>query len=99
MNKERKINKIKALEEQIRYYKRLSIPVKTIYQSQLEHIKFNAVLSRYEVMNIPEDMIKDILIHKLLDDFFDKNLRLPFKVMYDENLQFYKATLDLWVTR
>ena len=98
MNKDRKINIIKALKEEIHFYKNQPVPVKIIRETiDLDHLCISSMFSFEEVSEMPKDIIPDLLIRKLTKAFSDNIKAFPIRTSLDEEHRRYRADLDLWV--
>lgn len=94
--KERKVNIIKALKEEIGFYKHLKVPV--VYQTtDLMHLRIQSAFTPEEVYQMPRDVIPELLAAKLSDAFAGNINMLPIETEYDERYRIYKAHLDIWV--
>lgn len=97
MRKPRKVNTIRALKQEIAFYKRQLVPVNVVYKTDLKHIKLSTVFSPQEVELMRKDAISNILVYRMKQSFADYILSLPIETSYDERFNIYKAELDLWV--
>lgn len=97
MRKPRKVNTIKALKWEIKYYKRQLVPVNVIDRTQLKHIKMQTVFTPFEMSNIPKEAIKDVLINRMAREMLDHTPDIPIETSYDEQFNVYRVELDLWV--
>ena len=97
MRSERKVNTIRALKQEIAFYKRQMVPVNVVYKTELNHLRLCTSFSRGEVVQIPKDILSSILVHRIAKAFEDTVTELPIKTEYDEHFGIYRASLDLWV--
>ena len=87
---------IKALKEEIGFYKHLKVPV--VYQTtDLMHLRIQSAFTPEEVYQMPRDVIPELLAAKLSDAFAGNINMLPIETEYDERYRIYKAHLDIWV--
>lgn len=96
MRSERKVNTIRALKYELDYYKRQSVGIKTVYMTDLKHLRIQQMLLREEAMQMPEEVISPLLQRKMVKAFENVIMRLPIETEFDENLGAYRASLDLW---
>ena len=97
MKAERKVNIIRALKDELDFYKRQPVPVKVIEKMDLNHMRLCSSFSVEEVAQMPKDIMSPLLVHKLVKAFKDSIIQIPIETYYDEHFGMYKATLDLWV--
>lgn len=97
MKSERKVNIIRALKDEINFYKQQLVPINVLDRTELNHLKLNGIFSIDEVMQMPKDAISPLLIHRIVKAFEDTIMELPIETEYDEHLGVYRASLDLWV--
>ena len=96
MNKERKTNIIKALKEEIHFYK--NQPVKIVREPiPLNHLRLNSSFAPHEVAMMPKDIIPELLIRRISEAFTNSIPSLPINTFFDEECGCYRAELDLWV--
>ena len=94
MRSERKANIIRALKDEIDFYKRQHVCVKySIDMTRLNHLRLSSAYSADEILNIP----KSILVRRMVKPFEDVIMELPIETEYDENVGVYRASLDIWV--
>ena len=94
MRRERKVNIIRALKDEIDFYKRQHVCVKySMDMTGLNHLKLSSAFNVDEVMNIP----KSLLVRRMVKLFEDVIMELPIETEYDEHFGVYKASLDIWV--
>lgn len=93
MRRERKVNVIRALKDEIDFYKRQSVYVKYLDRSELRHLRLSSAYSAGEILNIP----KSILMRRMVKPFEDVIMELPIETEYDEHFGVYRASLDIWV--
>ena len=100
MRKERKVNIIRALKDEINFYKRQTVSVKyTMDRTELNHLRLNGAVSINEVMNTPKDILASLLAHRMVKTFEDSIKELPIETEYDEHIGVYKVNLDIWVKK
>ena len=102
MRKKRKVNIIRALKDEINFYKRqLFVPAKyQMDRTELNHLRLNGAVSINEVMNAPTSTIlASLLAHRMVKTFEDSIKELPIETEYDEHLGIYRANLDIWVKK
>lgn len=97
MRSERKVNIIRALKNELEFYKRKPVPVKVIERTELNHLRIFQMFSREEVMQMPKDEVSPLLKHRMAKAFEDAIMELPIETEYDERIGVYTASLDLWV--
>ena len=97
MRKPRKVNTIRALKQEIAFYKRQIVPVNVVYKTDLNHLRLCSSFDREEVVQIPKDNLSHLIVHRIAKAFEDTVTELPIETEYDENFGFYRASLDLWV--
>ncbi len=98
MRRERKVNIIRALKDEIDFYKRQFVPVKYSADiTELKHLRLKSAFSVNEVVNMPKDIISPLLVHRMVKAFEDSIMELPIETEYDEYFGIYKASLDIWV--
>lgn len=97
MKKQRKVNIIRALKNELEFYKRQPVPINTVYVTELNHLRLQQMLLREEVMQMPKEMVSPLLIHKMVKAFEDFIMELPIETEFDEHSGVYRASLDLWV--
>jgi hypothetical protein len=93
MRRERKVNIIRALKDEIDFYKKQCVYVKYLDRSELRHLRLSSAYSADEILNIP----KSILMRRMVKPFEDVIMELPIETEYDENVGVYRASLDIWV--
>ena len=97
MRRERKVNIIRALKNEIYFYKR-QFPVKHIARTtELNHLRLRSTVSAKEVVNMPKDIISPLLVRRMVKAFEDSIMELPIETEYDEYFGVYRASLDMWV--
>ena len=100
MRKERKVNIIRALKDEIDFYNRQHVCVKySMDMTRLNHLRLNGAVSVNEVMNTPKDILASLLARRMVKTFEDSIKELPIETEYDENLGMYKLNLDIWVKK
>lgn len=100
MRKERKVNIIRALKDEIDFYKRQSVSVKySMDRTDLNHLRLNGAISVNEVMNTPKDILASLLARRMVKTFEDSIKELPIETEYDDILGVYKVNLDIWVKK
>lgn len=101
MEKDRKVNTIRALKNTIDFYKRQTVKPAILYNTtELKHLRIQQVFSREEVMEItraPKEMRTSIFKHRIAKAFNDSIGELPVKTEFDEDSGTYKVSLDFWV--
>lgn len=97
MRRERKVNIIRALKDELDFYKRQPVPVKVIERTELNHLRISSAFSRNEVAEMPKDVLSKLLIHRISMEFENSIMQMPIETYYDEHFGMYKASLDLWV--
>lgn len=97
MQKPRRVNTIRALKEEISFYKRQPVRFGVVDRTQLKHIKLISTFSPFEVATMKKDAISDLLLHRMSEAFKDYIINLPINKSYDEELNVYRADIDLWV--
>lgn len=97
MKSERKVNIIKALKDEINFYKQQLVPINVFGRTELKHLRLNSSFSMQEVAQMPKDVLSPLLVHKLVKAFEDSIMEMPIKTEFDEGSGGYKASLDLWV--
>lgn len=97
MRKERKVNIIRSLKHELSFYKRQPVGIKTVYQTELVHLRLQQMFSREEVMQMPKDMVAPLLQHRIAKAFEESIMELPIETEFDEHFGVYRASLDLWV--
>lgn len=95
--KQRKANIIKALKYELDFYKRQPVPIKTVYMTELNHLRLQQMFSREEVIQMPKEMVAPLLQHRMVKAFEDAIMELPIETEFDERFGVYRASLDLWV--
>ena len=96
MNKPRKKNIIKALKEELDFYKNQNLNFH-IESTPLKRIRLKATVSQREFMNMPKDFISELLLMHLSHAFEDSIKKLPIKVNFNNDFGIYQVTLDLWI--
>lgn len=97
MEKDRKVNTIRALKSELLFYKKKSITPLKVDTTYLKHLRIQQAFSREEVIQMPKDIVSPLLIRRMVKAFEDSITELPIETEYDEDLGIYKAKLDLWV--
>lgn len=97
MRKDRKVNIIRALKDELDFYKRQPVPVKVIYRTELVHLRMQQVLRREEVMQMPKEEVSPLLQHRMAKAFENEIMQMPIETEFDEDFGVYRASLDLWV--
>ena len=97
MRRERKVNIIRALKDELDFYKRQPVPVKVIERTELNHFRISQVFSQEEISRMPKEILSPLLIQRITKEFADLIGRLPIETEYDEKFGVYRARLDLWV--
>lgn len=98
MNKERRVNIIKALKNELSFYKRQ--PVKyTVMESNLKHLALNTRIETDVIMNSNEIGLKNYLERRFSEQFVNaiSSNKIPVKTEYDEHSRDCKITVDLYV--
>lgn len=93
MNKDRKVNIIRALKHELSFYKRQPFCVKTVNMTGLKHLRVQQMISREEMMQMPKDMIASFIKYKMVESAITE---LPIETEFDEHFGVYRASLDLW---
>ena len=57
MKAERKVNIIRALKDEINFYKQQLVPINVLDRTELNHLKLNGIFSIDEVIQMPKDAI------------------------------------------
>jgi hypothetical protein len=96
MNKDRKVNIIRDLKEEIIFYKKQLIPVNTIDRTRLNHLKLSIAFTPEEIITMPADAKEDLIAHRMTKVFADSVMQMPIETEFDFQQNRYKATLDLW---
>lgn len=97
MRRERKVNIIRALKDELDFYKRQPVGVRTITMTGLNHLRLQQMFSREEVMQMPKEMVSPLLQHRMAKAFENAIMELPIETEFDEHFGVYRASLDLWV--
>lgn len=100
MRSVRKVNIIRALKDEIIFYKKQLDPINMhdrLDRTELKHLRLSAEFSLHEVEQMPKDVLSPLLIHKIVESFKNTIMYLPMETEYDERFDIYKAILDLWV--
>ena len=97
MRKQRKVNMIRALKQEITFYKRQLVPVDVIERTTLKHMRLNVAFSPEEMAMMPKDVISDLFVNRMTKAFADCISSLPIETNYDATFGIYNAKLDLWV--
>ena len=97
MRKERKVNIIRSLKHELLFYKQQPVGIKTVYMTDLTHLRIQKSFLREEVMQMPKEMISPLLQHRMAKAFEDAISELPIETEFDEHFGVYRASLDLWV--
>lgn len=97
MEKDRKVNTIRALKSELLFYKKKAITPLKVDITYLKHLRIQQAFSREEVMQMPKVIVSPLLIRRMVKAFEDSITELPIETEYDEDLGIYKAKLDLWV--
>lgn len=97
MNKIRKTNIIRSLKHEISFYKGQLLPVNHIDRTELQHLRLQQVFSREEVMQMPKDVMPDLLQRRLSRAFENAIMEMPIETEFDDYFGVYISTLDLWV--
>lgn len=85
MRRERKVNIIRALKDELEFYKGLN------------HLRLQQMFSREEVMQMPKEEVSPLLQHRMAKAFENAIMELPIETEFDEHFGVYRASLDLWV--
>ena len=99
MRKERKVNIIRALKDEIDFYKRLTVKTMTLNPQELKHLRIQQVFSREEVMQItkmPKEVRVSLIKSRIAKEVLDSIRELPVITEYDEYSGIYRVSLDLW---
>lgn len=101
MRKERKVNIIRALKDEIDFYNRQYVCVKySMDMTRLNHLRLNCAVSINEVMNTPKSTIlASLLARRMVKSFENSIEELPIEIEYDDHLGIYKVNLDIWVKK
>ena len=97
MKRERKVNIIRALKNELYLYKRQSIGIKTVYMTDLNHLRLNQMFTREEVMKMPKESLSPLIRCRMVKAFEDAIMELPIETEFDEEFGVYRASIDLWV--
>lgn len=97
MRRDRKVNEIRALKHELSFYKRQIVGTKTVYKTELEHLRLQQVFSREEVMQMPKEEVSPLLQHRMAKAFETAIMQFPIETEFDEYFGVYRASLDLWV--
>ena len=97
MKRERKVNIIRALKNELYLYKRQSIGVKTVHRTDLNHLRLNQMFTSEEVMKMPKESLSPLLQRRMVKAFEDAIIKLPIETEFDEKTGVYRASIDLWV--
>lgn len=99
IKKQRKVNIIRALKNELNFYKNHPItPVHvTIDRTELNHLRVCSYFTREEVLQMPKDVVPSLLQHRMVKAFEDSITEFPIETEFDERSLVYKASLDLWV--
>lgn len=102
MQKERKVNIIRALKADIRDLKKQLEFFMPYYQGeikrkQLKHYKITSVIPFHEVMHLSQVEASKMLIYKMIEQLEKDFLNFPIKTEFDERTYIYKASIDFWV--
>ena len=97
MKRPRKKSTIIALKRELNYYKSLPCPVNLFHADKLKHLRLTSIFSPDEVAAMPNDVISDLLINRMLREFANNIKILPIITSYDQYCDIYRAELDLWV--
>jgi hypothetical protein len=100
MNKERRVNIIKALKNELSFYKRQPVQY-TVMESNLKHLTLNTRIETDVIMNSNEIGLKNYLERRFSEQFTDaiSSNKIPVKTEYDEYSRDCKITVDLYVKR
>ena len=100
MKKERKVNIIRALKDEIDFYKQQTVKPMKINMTELNHLRIQQVFSMEEVMHItqmPEEVRTALIHHKIAKAVEDSITKLPLETEFDVYSKTYRVSLDLWV--
>lgn len=97
MRKDRKVNIIRSLKHELSFYKRQLITPRIVYQTELTHLRLQQVFSREEVMQMPKDVMPDLLQRRLSRAFENAIMQMPIETEFDDYFGVYRSSLDLWV--
>lgn len=95
--RERKVNTIKALKQELEYYKKQPVRIRVVDRTELRHMKLQTAFSPREIIMVPKSIISDITIDRMTKAFSDYISSLAIETTYDAKSDIYKASLDLWV--
>lgn len=97
MQKERKVNVIRALKNELEFYKRQPVPVREIGAVDLVHLRLEQTFPREEVLQMPKEILSPLFIQRIANEFADLIGKLPIETEFDEHDLVYRTRLDLWV--
>lgn len=100
MRKERKVNIIRALKDEIDFYKQQTVKPMKLNMTELNHLRIQQVFSREEVMNfthMPEEVRTALIQRKIAKAVEDSIAKLPVETEFDVYSETYRVSLDLWV--
>lgn len=100
MRKERKVNIIRGLKQELSIYKQktavknvelISLPI------ELKHLRIQKILSPEEVVRMPKEAEMDLPHQIILQALKDSIKDLPVEVEFDGFFGVWKVSLDMWV--
>lgn len=99
MNKERRVNIIKALKEELHRYKKSRVQY-VINQHIYDRLRLQSCVLYEDVLNTPEEVLENVVKDQIADKF-RKSLGtlIPFYTEDDERMRTKKVVVDIYVRR
>ncbi len=100
MRKERKVNIIRALKQELSFYKQSSVKPMILNTTELKHLRIQQIFSMEEVMHItrlPKELRTSLIQSRIAKAVQDSIGELPVVTEFDEHYGTYRVSLDLWV--
>lgn len=100
MRKDRKVNTIRALKQELSFYKKSTVNRMVFNTQELKHLKIQQIFSREEVIyftSLPKELRKAYVHRRIAKAVEDSIGVLPVVIEFDERSGTYRVSLDLWV--
>lgn len=100
MRKERKINIIRALKEELSFYKKTSVNRIVFDTTELKHLRIQQIFSMEEAIyftQLPKELRTPLIQRRISKAVEDSIEELPVVTEFDEYSGTYRVSLDLWV--
>lgn len=101
MRKDRKVNIIRALKQELSFYKQSTVKPPMVFNtSELKHLRIQQIFSMEEAIyftRLPKELRTPLIHRRIAKAVEDSIGKLPVVTEFDENSGTYRVSLDLWV--